>query len=215
MYRYTDSSDLQDCPAAVDMETGDIWINTDVWDNYTESEQQFILQHELGHYNIPTDYEEEADEYALLHNFGKVNKSLKSSLSALEKANVASEQRWATLYKKALEIDADHGNAKAEKELKRIQSNNYEHKNYFIMRNQPGKITYIMPGNIYEGKKVNVRRNFNRADGEETITPPAEVRTGNTQRPHKTNGITLGNYYLSFTNILLAAIVVILLSKMK
>lgn len=207
MIRYTDSRDLDTCPAAVDMETGDIWINRDVWDQYTEAEQQFILQHERGHYNIPTDYEEEADAYALQQNFGKIRKSLRSSFTALEKANVLSKKRWNSLYKNALEIDAENGNEKAEKELKeKYQSNNYQQKKQKTMRNYPGQITYIQPNYRKAERTTTVIR---RADGNENQT------SGNTQKSHKTNGIVLGNYYLSFTNILLIAIVLIMITKLK
>ena len=116
---YTDSGELQSCPAAVDMETGDLLVNLDVWDQYTEAEKRFIIGHELGHYKLDTDSEIEADKYALERNFGKINKSLKSSFTALEKSNVNNEERWNALYENALEIDAEHGNDLAANELKK------------------------------------------------------------------------------------------------
>lgn len=39
-YRFVDSSVLQDCPAAVDMETGLIDVNKDVWDNFDDFQQK-------------------------------------------------------------------------------------------------------------------------------------------------------------------------------
>ena len=103
---YTDSGELQNCPAAVDMETGDLLVNLDVWDKYTEAEKQFIIGHELGHFKLDTDSEIRSDEYSLKRNFGKIRKSLKSSFTALEKTNVRDENRWDALYENALQIDA-------------------------------------------------------------------------------------------------------------
>lgn len=207
---YTDSGELQSCPAAVDMETGDLLVNLDVWDQYTEAEKRFITGHELGHYKLDTDSEIEADKYALERNFGKINKSLKSSFTALEKSNVNNEERWNALYENALEIDAEHGNDLAANELKKIHYKNK--KQAKIMRTIPGQITYIQPDDY----RSAIRNNFCREDGGEgEVTPPVVIEQGNQRRGHLTNGVNLGNFYMSFTNILLLVIAVILIVKLR
>ena len=211
MYRYTDSSELQDCPAAVDMETGDIWINTDVWNRYTEAEKRFIIGHELGHYELPTDCETEADEYALQKNFGQIKDSLRSSFTALEKTNVKNEKRWAELYENALEIDAEHGNDRAAQELEQIK---YKQQKSNTMRNIPGQITYI---------KNQPLRGFCYADGEEEAEQEVANNLYNSNLSgegpidclRNGKGITVGGVHLSTTDIILVAIAVILLIKLK
>lgn len=206
----TDSSDLQDCPAAVDMDTGDIYINQDVWDQYTESEKQFILQHELGHYNQQTDSEEDSDLYALKQNFGKVKKSLKSSFSALEKAGVKSEKRIGSLWKNALTIDANNGNETARKELAKLNLEHFNQKSN-KMRQKQGNVTFIGRPATQETetnrRQIAVRRGFCRADGDEENS---ENKSG---KKHKANGITISGYYFSFTNLLLVSIALILIFK--
>lgn len=207
----TDSAYLQNCPAEVDMETGDIWINTDVWDDYTEAEKRFILQHEAGHYALQTGSELEADAYALEQNFGQIRDSLRSSFTALNKADVNNEARWNALYINALEIDARNGNTRAAKELK-ILSNN-QMKNQNKMRTTPGQITYIQPETLApQTRTYNVRR-FRADGGEGADTDTTTNRK--TQKQHMTNGITVGGMYFSFTNIMLVAIAIILLVKIN
>ena len=204
MFIDTDSTELQSCPAAVDMETGDVYINRDVWDRYTEAEQRFIIEHELGHYYQQTDSETEADLYALNANFGKVYKSLKSSFTAVEKAGVDDEYRWTNLYENALQIDADNGNPDAQEELERIKSINQNQLNQTVMtkRNHSSQITYIQP--MVAAGRVN------SFDGQE---PGLEVESGlkNACRPC---GITIGNCYVRLTDILLGIIAIILISKL-
>ena len=211
MYVYTDSRELQDCPAAVDMETGDIYINLDVWDRYTEAEKQFILGHELGHYMLDTDDEEEADQYALQRNFGKVRKSLKSSFTALEKAGVNNEERWGELYENALEIDADNGNDRAAAELKKIKYKTK--KTSETMRNIPGQITYIQPD-------YPLMNNFCRADGDEGGEPqdpqtPPYIPNAGEGLGLRRQGVQVGSLFLKVTDIILIAIGIILLVKLN
>lgn len=206
----TDSVRLQNCPAEVDMETGDIWINTDVWDGYTEAEKRFILQHEAGHYAMQTGSEQEADAYALEQNFGQICDSLRSSFTALDKADVNNEERWNALYINALEIDARNGNTRAANELKQLSNN--QMKNQKKMRTTPGQITYIQPETLApQTRTYNVRHS--RADGGEAAEPT--TTKGSTQKQHMTNGITVGGMYFSFTNIMLVAIAIILLVKIQ
>lgn len=211
----TDSARLQNCPAEVDMETGDIWINTDVWDGYTEAEKRFILQHEAGHFALQTSSELEADAYALEQNFGQIRDSLRSSFTALDKADVNNEARWNALYFNALEIDARNGNTRAAKELKNLSNNQMKKQNK--MRTTPGQITYIQPETLAPQTRNYQARNYNlrfRADGGEGADTDTTT-TRKTQKQHMTNGITVGGMYFSFTNIMLVAIAIILLVKIN
>ena len=84
---YVDASGIPmgSCPACVDMETGVISINRDVWDRFDRFEKNFILFHEIGHYDLDTDSEYEADEYALRHVYKSAPRSLKRALQTLYK----------------------------------------------------------------------------------------------------------------------------------
>lgn len=125
-YRFVDSSVLQDCPAAVDMETGLIDVNKDVWDNFDDFQQKFILAHEEGHFVLDTDYEDEADAYALKKLFKTVPRSLKRSLETLYKVGIMDKERLERLYVECLKLDAANGNRRAAK----ILASNY--RNYLV-----------------------------------------------------------------------------------
>ena len=122
------SAELGKCPAAVDMDTGIIEINQDVWDKYTQAEQAFIVAHEEGHYVIPTDDETEADIYALRKVAGQFPRSLAQSLNTLFKVGVVSESRMENAYIEALRLDAEMGSEFAKNELAKIDNdeNYYE-----------------------------------------------------------------------------------------
>ena len=198
----TDSNDLQSCPAAVDMETGDVYINRDVWDRYTEAEQRFIIEHELGHYYRQTDSETEADLYALNANFGKVYRSLKSSFTAIDKAGVENPERWDSLYYNALQIDAENGNPEAQEELERIKLLNQNKLNQTVMtKRNNSQITYIQP---------MVAGRLNSFDGEEPY-----VEEGNGKSACRPCGIQVGSCFVKLTDILLGIIAIILISKLN
>lgn len=217
----TDSSRLQNCPAEVDMVTGDIYINTDVWDGYTEAEKRFIIGHESGHYALQTGSEQEADAYALEQNFGQIRDSLRSSFTALDKADVENEARWNALYINALEIDARNGNTRAANELKKLSNKPMKKQNK--MRSYPGQVTYIQPAQqpdqnqrTYNMRRFSADGGEGAADGGEgAATETPTTGKGNTQKQHKTNGIAVGSMYFSFTNIMLVAIAIILIIKLN
>lgn len=210
----TDSSRLQNCPAEVDMVTGDIYINTDVWDGYTEAEKRFIIGHESGHYALQTGSEQEADAYALEQNFGQIRDSLRSSFTALDKADVENEARWNALYITALEIDARHGNTRAANELKKLSNKPMKKQNK--MRSYPGQVTYIQPAQqpAQNQRTYNVRR-FSADGGEGADTETPTTGKGDPKKQLKTNGIAVGSMYFSFTNIMLVAIAIILIVKLN
>lgn len=195
--RYTDASVLGTCPAAIDMQTGVVTVNRSVWDTYNNFERNFVLWHELGHYNLQTDSEYEADAYALRHVYKTAPRSLKRSLQTLLKIRVVDMGRLNALYKVALELDARDGNQNAASELGRIENENtnlFTSKKSVIMRNFNGQETYLQ--NKQQQPDIRVIR---RADGD--------------NKSHKTNGVKLGNMYFSFTNILLMVLIVVVLTR--
>ena len=187
-----DSSVLGTCPASVDMRTGVVSINRSVWDRYDNFEKGFILMHEMGHYVLDTDSEYDADAYAIRKVYRTAPRSLKRSLQTLLKIRVIDMSRLDNLYREALALDAEDGNFDAYIELENInQSNNPL--NYKEMRAIPGQETYVSK------KNQNFVRAIRRADG---------GKSG-----HGMNGIHIGDWYFSLTNILLMIIAIIMITK--
>lgn len=193
--KYVDASVLGRCPAAVDMQTGVISVNRSVWHNYDNFEKAFVIMHEIGHYVLDTDSEYEADAYALRHVYKTAPRSLKRSLQTLCKIRVIDHSRLDNLYKEALKLDAADGNEIAGIELQQISSNNqFFNQNSETMTKNSGQETYPMK----RQRPADVRI-VRRADGDKC--------------GHGMNGIHIGDWYFSITNLLLAAIVVILVTK--
>ena len=154
MIKYVDSRTLGLCPAAVYMETGDIEVNTSVWDTYTPFQQAFILYHELGHYRLRTDDETLADRYALHQLYERYPQSLKQSLGTLARLRIP-DSRMEALYRECLLLDAEHNNnVRAQLELIKIR----KQQNRNIMK--PSKL-----------KEVKI----NYADGTAVEEPTSEV----------------------------------------
>lgn len=105
-------------PASVEMDSGTIILNKDIFPNYDEFTKKFIVEHEKGHYNLQTDDESKCDTYALQKLYGKTNRSLKKSVIALSKFLPDNDPRIEKLYKETLLIDWKlNKNKKALKEL--------------------------------------------------------------------------------------------------
>lgn len=119
---WTDSRELQRCPAAIDMETGIILLNRDVWNDYDRFQQRFIIEHELAHYRYPDYSEIEVDRIALHKVAGTAKRSLKRAVATLYQVGVTDDARIEALYVEALKIDAKYGNRYAMKELEEIDS---------------------------------------------------------------------------------------------
>lgn len=192
--RYVDSSVLGSCPASVDMRTGVVSINRDVWDRYDQFERNFVLMHEIGHFVLDTDSEYEADAYALRNVYKTAPRSLKRSLQTLCKIRVVDPTRLNRLYEEALRLDAADGNYAAAVELREITGENFfsNQKSRKMTKNR-GQQTYLEKSGTEPDYKI-----VRRADG---------------NRGHGQNGIRIGDWYFSITNILLAVIVVLLWSK--
>ena len=189
--QYVDASVLGRCPAAVDMQTGVVSINRSVWDQYDNFEKSFVIMHEIGHYVLDTDSEYEADAYALKHVYRTAPRSLKRSLQTLCKIRVIDPRRLDSLYRVALQLDAEDGNEIASLELERI--NQFNNQNFKKMTQNRGQETYPEKRNIIPDIRV-----IRRADGD---------------KGHGKNGLHVGDWYFSCTNILLAAILVVMLVR--
>lgn len=192
--RYVDSSVLGRCPASVDMRTGVVTINKSVWNQYDNFEKAFVIMHEVGHFVLDTDSEYEADAYALKHVYRTAPRSLKRSLQTLCKIRVIDPTRLDRLYQEALKLDASDGNQIAAIELEQINQQYFNHQNSRKMRPTSGQETYPEKRNITPDVRV-----IRRADG---------GKCG-----HGMNGLHIGDWYFSFTNLLLMAIVIILLTR--
>ena len=194
-YQYVDSSVLGRCPASVNMTNGVVSINQSVWPTYDNFEKAFVLMHEMGHYLLDTDSEYEADAYALKHVYRTAPRSLKRSLQTLCKIGIVDHTRLDRLYREALKLDADDGNTIAAIELQKIDNQQYfNHQNPETMTKNQGVETYPAKRNITPDVRV-----IRRADGDKC--------------GHGMNGLHIGDWYFSFTNLLLMAIVVILLTR--
>lgn len=192
--RYVDSTALGRCPACVDMQTGVVSINQSVWHGYDNFEKAFVIMHEMGHYNLQTDSEYKADAYALRHVYKTAPRSLKRSLQTLCKIGVIDHSRLDRIYEEALKLDAADGNAIAAIELQHIKEQYFNHQNPKTMTKNRSQENYPQQRNITPDVRV-----IRRADG--------------TKCGHGMNGLHIGDWYFSFTNILLMAIVVILLTR--
>ena len=182
--RFVWGKDMGSNPASVDVASGMLYLNPDVWHSYTNFQRQFLIAHEEGHYLNPQGSEEDADLYALEKLAGTEPKSLAKSIATLEKVPNISENRLNNLYIEALKIDARMGNENAKNELKKI--------------------------GIMTGKNNNWKpRRIRRADGGDTVTDNrSRVEPS---RSHKINGFVIGGFYFSFTNILLMIAVICLI----
>lgn len=96
-------------PARVHRPSGTIFINGAVWNNFNDDEKKIIIEHEIGHYQLQTADELEADNYALEKNAGKFDQSLRTSVNLLHRAlDLSKEQnqiRFLANAKHAIEID--------------------------------------------------------------------------------------------------------------
>lgn len=113
-------------PARVNLDTGVVEVNANLFRHYSPLQRELVLQHEAGHvYHDTVDDEELADRYALEQVAGTVQYSLRRSvdglLEILEKANVP-EERKKELIISALQIDAERfGNEHAKALLEELK----------------------------------------------------------------------------------------------
>ena len=109
---YCSRGDMEDTPAAVDRTTGILYINPKRYFKLTPFQRKFVKFHEYGHYNLNTDSELAADEYAFNKLAGSEFKSLQQCIECLEQIldeNVIGHKvRIDRMYDLALKWDKDH-----------------------------------------------------------------------------------------------------------
>lgn len=184
MIKYVTSAEIGPSPAAVDMQTGVIEINRDLWQNFTSYEKKFIIEHERGHYFLQTDSELEADLYALKKLYKTEKRSLKKAVATLANIGLIPDQRVKQIYIEALKIDSQQNkNKKAAQEIMRIKQTQGD--DIFISRIEKNPIITETPN----------------ADP----TQPTQPETGNSEVTLK-RGFIIGNYFVSFETVSLIII---------
>ena len=123
---YTTNDDFiaRGTPAAVSQD-GTLYINTDLFEQLTPFQQEFIKWHEVGHYRLQTHDEIEADTYAFHKMAGKYHQSLKKMIGTLQmvldpQTDPNVQQRIESLYRLCLQYDASLGNKAAAEELRKF-----------------------------------------------------------------------------------------------
>ena len=103
---------MSDTPAAIDRETGTLFINPRLYFRLTKFQQKFVRLHEKGHYFLNTDIEEEADAYAFDHLVGTEYRSMKQMIETLETIldpnKIGHQARIRALINRAVEWDKAH-----------------------------------------------------------------------------------------------------------
>ena len=103
---------MEDTPAAMDRETGQMYINPKRFFALTPFQREFVKLHEKGHYVLNTDSELAADEYAFKHLAGSQFRSLKQCIECLEEILdenlIGHKVRVDQMYKLALQWDKQH-----------------------------------------------------------------------------------------------------------
>lgn len=133
-YYFTDSRTIGITPARVNRETGDVYINQDVWDTYPEEYKEFILAHEQGHYKAQETNELFADHYALMHVAGLYPESLKFAVRTitdiLPGTNPNQQTRILNILRLALLFDLlHHPQASTKTELLKVETELARYKN--------------------------------------------------------------------------------------
>lgn len=111
-------------PAALDRNTGTIYINKSLYNKFTPFQRRFVLLHEMGHYYFDTHSELYADAYAFMALAGSEYQSLKKCyetlLATLEKDNATRAERLRNMKQLIYYWDYTHGNEEAGTELLRL-----------------------------------------------------------------------------------------------
>ncbi len=183
--KYETKKEMGENPASVDMLTGELILNRDVFLKKSKFTQKFIKEHEKGHLLLDTDNEQVADEYALTRLYKTANKSLKKSINALAEFLPDDDPRIENLYYKALELDKSN------------------RKNFTM-----GNINIRTLMKSGRGREVNFRRNAD-GDPENPETTPAE-----TTRPKRFVEVA-GYAFTIFEVIVGVLFVILAIKKMK
>jgi len=124
------TTDIFPSPAAINRYTGVLYLHPKLFKELTPFQQKFVKWHEIGHYELDTASEIEADKFAFYKLVGTEFKSMRQCIDCLKQiltlANVPSKERVLAMYKLALKWDYDNGNDWAEKELERVNRINWK-----------------------------------------------------------------------------------------
>ncbi len=111
---YCSTGEMIDTPAAVDRKSGLLYINPKLYFQLTDFQRKFVKFHEYGHYNLNTDSEIEADEYAFNQLAGTEFRSLKQCIECLEQLlderKIGHKVRIDNMYRLAIKWDKEHTN---------------------------------------------------------------------------------------------------------
>ncbi|MCQ2959552.1 MAG: ImmA/IrrE family metallo-endopeptidase [Bacteroidales bacterium] len=103
-------------PAAVNVNTGVLYINEKEFQKLGENSRRFVIMHELGHLNADRKGEQAADEWALEHLLGLGESSidmLKAFYEAIPFSDYEQRDRAENLLRKVFETEFNQGNEKA------------------------------------------------------------------------------------------------------
>jgi hypothetical protein len=186
-------------PASVEMNTGNIILNRDVFPKYPKFTQQFILEHERGHFNIPTDNEAEADLYALKKLYKSTGKSLKKTMQAITDFLDNNDPRVMRMYQECLKIDVvDNKNEKAVLELE----------NLIGMREKQGSYNSPFIRNF-----VNETENKNTSD--QTLIENGRYKEISFERMHATRFVNIFGIHFRVIELILIAFLFTILFRRK
>ncbi len=107
-------------PAAVNVNTGVLYINEDLFQKLGENSRRFVIMHELGHLNAEQKGEKAADEWAFEHLLGLGESSiamLKAFYEAIPFTDYEQRDRAENLLRKVFETEFNQGNEKAKSVL--------------------------------------------------------------------------------------------------
>lgn len=109
---YSSQGFMDDTPAAIDRQSGILYINPKRYFQLTPFQRKFVKFHEYGHYNLNTDSELLADEYAFKQLAGTEFRSLKQCIECLEQIldedKIGHKVRVDQMYRLAQEWDIQH-----------------------------------------------------------------------------------------------------------
>ncbi|MDR0606372.1 MAG: hypothetical protein LBG80_19020 [Bacteroidales bacterium] len=196
-------------PASVEMDTGKIILNRDVFPKYSKFTRQFILEHERGHYKLSTDSEEEADTYALNKLYKSTNKSLKKSMKAITDFLDVDNPRVVSLYRKALIIDSKYNNnKKAKEELKNLTGDSN-------MRNKLSSMTSPFIRMNFGGISGRQRADGETIDEQETADNFSQVPEAKKYRRNSVEKYNILGFSMSIMEILFLIFIIVYLVKNK
>jgi hypothetical protein len=102
-------ADLGNTPARVNRFTGEIQVNQRYWSSLPDFRKKFIIEHEKGHFSLPSRNELVADKYAFKNLAGTQPRSLKESVYSISRVltfrNPEHMHRLVEMVKMALQYD--------------------------------------------------------------------------------------------------------------